>query len=894
MTQFIVTFVSNAQDTSPRPIPLTKIVEVIRTGGTKLKGQITQIRNRFEAELALTGNYKAAKELVSPLKKQLPAVLFSASKIAYRENKALEEHSGLFCADMDHLSEKEIATTWACLTDSPHVVVMFCSPCGDGLKVVFRVVPEIDRHRDSFRAIRQYVLQLTGKEIDEKCKDEARMNFLSFDPRIYVNLNAVVIGPLPLPAKPPRIEAKSEVPADLPLRERIATELLGPLTWSQEKGGYFCKCPGEASHTNSTGFKHTILYLDGVPTLDCQHDSCSGIVAAFNAQLRSLIGKAEHSAGSQPKVGAHGEEPAEKKKDGRESDATALVKIARGVEGFGLFHDPQDRPFVRLENKGHTEIWPVESTRFRRLLGGIFYKEKKRSFNRNALGDAITTLAGLACFEGEEGKVHLRVAWHEGNILIDLCDAAWRVIKVTPSGWEILDESPVAFVRTGSMQPLPEPVQGAGSIEELWKLLNISEAQRPLVAGALLNAFHPDGPYLVTNYVGEQATAKTSAARIHRMLVDPNENPLRSPPKEERDLLAQAANNWCVAFDNLSYLPSWLSDAICRLATGGGHSARTLYTDMEEISIAVKRPVILNGIEDVARRPDLADRALQIELEVIPRKKRIPEKNLWPLFESVRASIFGAILDGLCCALRELPAVERQFSAWPRMADAAMWATAGETAFGWKRGTFLAVYGQNLDESARAAVESNPVGVAIQALLDEQDQWEGEPRELLEALEGLVGEKVSKQKNWPQNVRSLGHCLRRLAPALRRAGIGFERASENKRRIIRLSTSCRHKGKETSKTSKTSFAQENDENGTSSPIVSKTATSSPTPLGRDDVDVPDDVFPTLHVSGSKPGNDDDDVPDDVFSPFHGHGSEPQKEPSPPASAPPIGGDVDEI
>ena len=61
--------------------------------------------------------------------------------------------------------------------------------------------------------------------------------------------------------------------------------------------------------------------------------------------------------------------------------------------------------------------------------------------------------------------------------------------------------------------------------------------------------------------------------------------------------------------------PPWLSDALCRLATGGGHSARTLYTDLEEISLAVKRPVILNGIEDVATRPDLAERALQIELE---------------------------------------------------------------------------------------------------------------------------------------------------------------------------------------------------------------------------------------------------------------------------------------
>src|SRR6516165_11479014 len=228
------------------------------------------------------------------------------------------------------------------------------------------------------------------------------------------------------------------------------------------------------------------------------------------------------------------------------------------------------------------------------------------------------------------------------------------------------------------MQALSEPVSG-GSIDPLWDLLNVTEEQRPLVEGALLNAFHPHGPYFVTNYVGEQGTAKSCAARIHRQLVDPNANPLRSPPKEERDLMAQAASNRCVALDNLSSLPPWLSDALCRLATGGGHSARTLYTDLEEISLAVKRPVILNGIEDVASRPDLAERVVQIELQTIPPHKRIPEKILWQKFDECRAAIFSAILDALACALRESPNVT--VNSLPRMADAALWATAGEPAF---------------------------------------------------------------------------------------------------------------------------------------------------------------------------------------------------------------------
>ena len=360
-------------------------------------------------------------------------------------------------------------------------------------------------------------------------------------------------------------------------------------------------------------------------------------------------------------------------------------------------------------------------------LAGL-YKRTRKAINRNALGDAITTLAGRACHDSPKEPVFLRVAPHRENILIDLCDSEWRVIEVTRNRWQLLEKSPVAFVRTGSMQALPEPVCGS-SIGPLWQLLNMTKAQHPLVAGALLNAFHPHGPYFVLNVVGEQGTAKSCAARIVRQLVDPNENPLRSPPKEERDLLAQAASNRCVALDNLSSLPAWLSDALCRLATGGGHSARTLYTDLEEISLAVKRPVILNGIEDVATRPDLAECVLQIELETIPDYKRIAEKDLWREFDKQRSAIFSALLDGLVCALRELPSITLDLL--PRMADAALWATAGETAFGWKRGTFIAAYRQNLNEGAIASVEAHPIGVAIRQSLEKQNDWWDEPAQLL-------------------------------------------------------------------------------------------------------------------------------------------------------------------
>src|SRR5262249_9939234 len=178
-----------------------------------------------------------------------------------------------------------------------------------------------------------------------------------------------------------------------------------------------------------------------------------------------------------------------------------------------------------------------------------------------------------------------------------------------------------------------------------------------------------------------------------------------------------------------------------------------------------------------------------IELQEIPNERRITEKILWREFEKARPVIFTAILDAVSMALRTLPTLK--MPPLPRMADAAEWATAGETAFGFERWTFLRAYQGNLDEAAEVALDANPVGAAIRTLLEENDEWEGEPRELLEALDVLVSEKVQKQDDWPKNPQKLGQILRRIAPALRRAGIGYERPPRGKSRIIRLSRAAK-------------------------------------------------------------------------------------------------------
>jgi hypothetical protein len=122
-------------------------------------------------------------------------------------------------------------------------------------------------------------------------------------------------------------------------------------------------------------------------------------------------------------------------------------------------------------------------------------------------------------------------------------------------------------------------------------------------------------------------------------------------------LFIAAGNGHVLAFDNLSGLPPWLSDAFCRLTSGGAFSTRRLFTDQDEILFAATRPIIVNGIEEIITRPDLADRAILLMLAPIAERQRRPETALWREFELARPHILGALLDAVVHGLRMLPHV---------------------------------------------------------------------------------------------------------------------------------------------------------------------------------------------------------------------------------------------
>lgn len=389
------------------------------------------------------------------------------------------------------------------------------------------------------------------------------------------------------------------------------------------------------------------------------------------------------------------------------------------------------------------------------------------------LSDVASLLEGKAVFDGPRYKLFRRTAQHEGKFYLDLCDEQWRAIEIDLNGWRVVSDPPVKFRRAKAMHPLPLPVKTKGTSLErlLLPFLNIRAVQWPLVAAWLTAGLRPVGPYPVLKLLGEQGSAKTTTARVLRSLVDPNAAPVRAEPRSTRDLMIAANNAWVICMDNLSVVKPDLSDAICRLSTGGGFATRTLYTDEDETIFDAQRPVILTSIEEIGTRSDLLERSLIIELPRIPEASRRAEKTFWAEFEKVRPKILGALLDIVSGAIRQLPEIERKAETeLPRLADFHVWGEAGEVSMGLAPGTFAEAYAANLESSTQIALESSPLISALLRFLKKKPRIEDTAQGLLEKL-GYVDFELKGQPGWPKSPRVLSAILKRVAPNLRQVGI---------------------------------------------------------------------------------------------------------------------------
>ena len=447
------------------------------------------------------------------------------------------------------------------------------------------------------------------------------------------------------------------------------------------------------------------------------------------------------------------------------TQAQELVQLAESVSPF---RTPDGEVYGSFVVGPHVETWLLRSRGFKNYLASLYCSKRGRPPCAQALQDTLNVLHGRAQLSPQVYPVFTRLAQNGDTIYLHLGDEQWQVVEITSSGWRILTRAPVCFLKPKGMLPLPIPVSG-GDVNDLLPLFNLSSYEDfILVVSWLLAACKPEGPYPILIYEGEQGSTKTVAERMMKDLIDPSVTPLRTLFKSERDLMIAAKNSRVLAFDNLSKIPDWMSDALCRLSTGGGLSTRELYSDVDEVLFDATRPVILNGIGGLATRGDLLDRSIIITLPRISQQDRKLEEELWREFEALRPKILGALLDGLVHALYYADKFE--LHSYPRMADFAHWSVAASTGLPWEGSQFIEAYERNQRRAHQMCLEADSVAEALQRFMQTRSSWEGTATDLLKELRWIEGDAVfpsslPKKSNW------LVHSLKRLGPSLRRHGL---------------------------------------------------------------------------------------------------------------------------
>ena len=467
--------------------------------------------------------------------------------------------------------------------------------------------------------------------------------------------------------------------------------------------------------------------------------------------------------------------------DGKPSQATRLVNLARRSYRTVLGDDgkcyavPLTGPQTALTLRGENGL--------RTRLARAYFDEAKSAAGASAIADALTVLEGQAVDTDPE-PVALRVARHADSLVLDLGTPDGRAVVIHPDRWEIVDASPILFRRTRLTSPMPTPTRTGtgetGGLERLKAMLNVSESGFRLMVAWLVAGLFPGIPHPILSLSGEQGTAKSTTGRILVSLIDPSPAPLRAAPKDAAAWEVQAAASWTVMLDNVSSIPAWFSDTLCKGVTGEASVNRSLYTNDDVNVMQIQRVIGMTTIDAGAMKGDLAERLMVVELDPIPASARKTDDEVKAAFDAAAPVVLGAILDLTATVLATLPNVD--IKELPRLADFAKILAALDQANGW---TTFRDFTDLAHDITEAVIEADPFADAVRAMISQHKNWTGTAARLLELLppDGMP-------KTWPRNPRSVSGHLRRVAPALRKHGVGIEftrTADQNRTRVIALS-----------------------------------------------------------------------------------------------------------
>lgn len=461
------------------------------------------------------------------------------------------------------------------------------------------------------------------------------------------------------------------------------------------------------------------------------------------------------------------------------SDQDLLLLQAMGLEqSTELFRSPDGKSYAIGDFGRGREAVAVGSDRF-------MHKVQLHRLRRDGevpKREDVRKLQGVCqalAYEKPPRAVNMRVAEQEGKLYLDLADEKGLCVEVGPDGWTVRNDSPIPFYRPKSMGALPVPTAG-GTVEDLKEFINVSTNDLQLITAFMLAVLNPKIPSPALILVGEPGSAKTTTARIIKMLVDPSVGSGSPLPASERDLAIAASQDMALYFDNVAGISNTGSDMLCRVITGAGYRTRKLYTDDDQAIFEVRRPVIMTAVDNPVARVDLASRSLVIEPPRLTNGGRRDEQDIYREFEKKRPAILGALLSLLsnAMAVADAKPLKGDF----RMMDFAKFAVRVEQAASWPEGSMERLLYANAANMREDMVEANVVSLLLLYVADTEKVWTGTAGKLFQLFSEIVPEE--RFRELPTNLAALTRKIMEIAPLLRERGIEITKTRTGAARLI--------------------------------------------------------------------------------------------------------------
>lgn len=423
---------------------------------------------------------------------------------------------------------------------------------------------------------------------------------------------------------------------------------------------------------------------------------------------------------------------------------------------------------------------------FRAYLG-CEYRARSDSTDRPKFDEFIATKCEELLYERKNIVTICRrlSGCLKDKIFYNLADEEGQVVVIDEDGCNIYSCDQLTDFKFETMvtdEPQVEPVGDGDLLTLLRPFVNMGKDSFILFVVCLIQYFSRNSAHFAIVISSAKGTGKTLLTKLIRSLVDPRTVQMNLTPKSEDDLKVQLNDSYMVCFDNTAPLKESYSNILCSAITGSQDTKRRLYSDTAEVVLDLHNAVVLNGIDIVPYKSDLAERCLLFELDKISETKRKPESEFWSEFQKVKPQILGAIFETLDRARNEIfPTLK--VNKLHRMADAHKEMIAIAMAQGISQEEFQRILDSNLQRLQDAYIQSNPF---VEAVLDYMHYTSKNVDEPAKKLFEKMKEYTGSQSLFPKSASALSRKLNENEDALKAAGYEFSTHKEPDYNYIRI------------------------------------------------------------------------------------------------------------